>query len=279
MNWFSDNVNQIALLGAAVIILATVFVVGKYIKQMKTDRSTGVLADDTWDGIGEYKNPLPMGWAITFLLTMIWAMWYLTLGYPVNSYSQIGEWNEEVQAYNKAFEEKHKNIKGEELTNMGEGVFLVQCAPCHGIDAEGINGKAQGFVDQRMTKEQVLDVINRGSAALGDNPAGNLGYPMMVMPPMMATGADAEAIAEYVSKGMKGDAPVSFAACSSCHGVDGKGLGGQSPNIAEFDEILIMKTLEHGKVGSIGDMPKFNDGRLSDIQKRAVSTYILSLSK
>ncbi len=26
---------------------------------------------------------------------------------------------------------------------MGQSIFLVQCAPCHGVDAEGIDGKAQ----------------------------------------------------------------------------------------------------------------------------------------
>jgi len=35
MNWLNDNVNALALLGAAAIIILSVFVVGKYLKQMK----------------------------------------------------------------------------------------------------------------------------------------------------------------------------------------------------------------------------------------------------
>ena len=31
----------------------------------------------------------------------------------------------------------------ETLKAMGESIFLVQCAPCHGVDGEGIGGKAQ----------------------------------------------------------------------------------------------------------------------------------------
>jgi len=273
MNWFSDNVNQIALLGAAVIIVATVFVVGKYIKQMKTDRSTGVLADENWDGIGEYKNPLPVGWSITFLLTIIWALWYWTMGYPVNAYSQIGEWNEEVQTYNKAFGEKWKNIKGDDLKDMGEGVFLVQCAPCHGIDGEGIDGKAAGF-NKWGSKAGILDTIKNGSKGLGfqlgDMPAG-----------LVPSEADAEKIADYVMAGMNGEGKELFETnCGSCHGADGKGMGGMSPDLSTYGKTeFVVDVLNRGKIGNIGVMPKFNDGRLSETQKKAVATYILTLSK
>jgi cytochrome c oxidase cbb3-type subunit 3 len=89
-NIFQDYVNQMALAAAAIILALTVYVAGKYIKQMKTDKSTGELTDENWDGIGEYKNELPAGWAYTFLGTMIWALWYWTVGYPVDAYSQIG---------------------------------------------------------------------------------------------------------------------------------------------------------------------------------------------
>jgi len=268
MNWLKDNVNALGLLGAAVIIILTVFVVGKYIKQMKTDTATGELAEDNWDGIGEYKNPIPLGWALAFVGTMIWGLWYWFMGYPLNAYSQIGEYNEDVQAYTKNFEAQWQNPDNETLMGMGEGVFLVQCAPCHGITGDGINGYAQDF-HTRMSKEQILDKINNGSKGLN--------YPMGEMPPGMASGKDAEDIAEWISGGMKGEKPASFAACASCHGEDGKGLGGQSPNLAEYDQTLTNKVLKHGRVGVIGTMPSFDDGRLTDVQKKAVGMYINSL--
>ena len=49
MNWLNDNVNALALLGAAVILILTFFVVGKYMKQMKTDKSSGELTQENWD--------------------------------------------------------------------------------------------------------------------------------------------------------------------------------------------------------------------------------------
>ena len=74
MKWFSDNVNILALIGAAAIIILTVFVAGKYIRQMKTDKSTGDLTGEEWDGVGEYNNSIPIGWGMAFVGTIIW--WY-----------------------------------------------------------------------------------------------------------------------------------------------------------------------------------------------------------
>jgi cytochrome c oxidase cbb3-type subunit 3 len=197
LNVSTDTVNQLSLVGAAAIIILTVVVVGKYIKQMKTDTSSGELADENWDGIGEYKNPLPLGWAVSMVGTMIWGLWYWFAGYPLNAYSQLGEYNEEVAAYNKTFEAQWANPSEETLHDMGEGVFLVNCAPCHGIAADGIDGKAQ-------------DLTN----------------------PM------------YKSYGVEGlSASISF-----------------------------------GKTGEIGTMPAFQN-TLTEIQTKAVATYIMSLSK
>ena len=46
LNLSSDVVNQLSLLGAVVIVVLTVVVVGKYINQMKHDTSTGELTDE-----------------------------------------------------------------------------------------------------------------------------------------------------------------------------------------------------------------------------------------
>ena len=264
----SDPINMITMIGAVAIAVLTVGVSIKYINQMKTDTATGELADENWDGIGEYKNELPSGWAFSFLGTLIWAMWYWTVGYPVNAFSQIGQLNEEVLAYNAKFEEIHKNADAATLKEMGESIFLVQCAPCHGETGDGLSGKAHDFMSGRISKEQVLNVIKNGS--------NQLGYQMGAMPSGMASGDDAEAIATWIAGGMKGEKPASFAACESCHGADGKGMNGMSANLAEYDETLIHNVLEHGKKGSIGRMPAFK-GRLTPVQEKALATYLSTL--
>jgi len=262
-----DPINQLTLLGAVAIAVLTFGVSAKYVNQMKTDKAGGELAEENWDGIGEYKNELPGGWAYAFLGTLIWTVWYFLWGYPLNAYSQIGQYNEEVKAYQAKYEEKHANPDQATLSQMGKSIFLVQCAPCHGITGDGMNGKAHDFT-ARMSKEQVLDVINNGQ--------NQLGYPMGAMPAGMATGADAEAIAEYVAGGMKGEQPAMFAACVACHGADGKGNNGMAPNIAEYDDTLIHNTLTNGKKGMIGKMPSFKT-MITPVQEKALTVYLQSL--
>ena len=263
----SDPINLLTMIGAIAIAVLTAGVSAKYISQMKTDKASGELAEENWDGIGEYKNELPSGWAYSFLGTIIWALWYWTIGYPVNAFSQIGQYNEEVKAYNKKFEEIHKNADKATLQQMGESIFLVQCAPCHGTTGDGLSGKAQDF-GARMTKEQILYTIKNGQ--------NQLGYPMGAMPPGMASGKDAEDIAAYIAGGMKGEQPAAFATCASCHGADGKGNNGMAPNLAEYDATLVSHVLEHGKKGEIGRMPSFKT-RMTEVQEKALTEYIQSL--
>jgi len=263
----SDPINAITMIGAIAIAVLTAGVTAKYISQMKTDTASGELAEENWDGIGEYKNELPSGWAYAFLGTIVWALWYWTIGYPVNAFSQIGQYNEEVKAYNKKFEEIHKNADKATLEQMGESIFLVQCAPCHGVTGDGLSGKAQDFT-KRMSKEQVLYVIKNGQ--------NQLGYPMGAMPPGMASGEAAEKIADWIASGAKGTPPAEFAVCASCHGADGKGNNAMAPNLTAYDQPLVEHVLEHGKKGTIGRMPAFHS-RFTPVQVKALATYINTL--
>lgn len=283
-----DNINDLTMLGAVAIIGITVFVALKYVNQIKNDTASGDLKEDNWDGIGEYTNNIPTGWALLFIGTIIWAMWYMFVGYPTNQFSQIGQYNEETLGYNKKFESKWDNISEDNLVGMGQSVFLVQCAPCHGIDAEGIEGRAQNLT-KRMSAASVKDVVLNGSAAIGTNPAGNLGYMMGAMPDRnglfnattggMITDAEIDIVANYVANGMQGEGSDVFAgACASCHGVDGAGMSGMAPNLHTYDDTLVANVLKHGKKSSIGAMPSF-DGRLSETQVKAIAHYLRSIGE
>jgi len=52
-----DIINMLAIAGAVALVIITMFVVIKYVRQMQTDHAEGELADESWDNIGEYKNP------------------------------------------------------------------------------------------------------------------------------------------------------------------------------------------------------------------------------
>lgn len=263
----SDTVNLITMIGALAIAGLSFGVSAKYLSQMQNDTASGELAEENWDGIGEYKNELPSGWAWSFFGTMIWGMWYFFLSpYALNSYSQIGEYNEEVKAYNSKFEAMHKDADAATLQEMGESIFSVQCAPCHGMTADGLSGKAEDLT-AGYSKARVMDIINKGQNAMASFPGG--------MPPGMASGDMAEKAAAYVAGGFSGDAPAEYAVCAGCHGMKGEGMASVGPRINGYD---ITNTLAAGKTGNIGAMPAFKT-RFTPVQEKAIETYISSLKK
>ncbi len=265
-----DYINDLTMLGAVAIIGITVFVALKYVNQIKNDTATGDLVEESWDGIGEFKNPIPSGWGVIFIILLVWQAWYFIVGYPINQFSQVGQYNEEVIEYNSKFESKWQNPDGATLNAMGESIFLVQCAPCHGVDAMGIDGKAQDLT-KRMSKESVLYTIENGANNFkSDYPGG--------MPPMMATGADAEEIAAYVAGGFKGTEPAMWGVCAGCHGQDGAGMIGVGPNLRAYDDVTVAAVLKDGKKANIGEMPNFN-GRLNETQVKAVASYLRSIGE
>jgi len=277
-----DIVNMLAIAGAVALVIITIFVVIKYVRQMQTDTAEGELADESWDNIGEYKNDLPIGWSVMFLGTMVWGMWYFLVGYPVNAYSQIGEYNEDSAVLNAKFEKEHASITGDRLVEMGESVFLAECIVCHGINADGIDGQSADL-NERIAVDSVKDVVTNGS----NNQLLGFEMPMPDRSGLMnanagyapITDAEIDAVAKYVGNGFKGTegADVFAGTCVMCHGADGKGIDSMGPNIRVFTPALVTNVLTHGKKGSIGTMPAFD--RLNAKQKEAVGAYINSLSK
>jgi len=274
-----DIVNMLAIGGAVALVIITVFVVIKYVRQMQTDTANGELADESWDDIGEYKNSVPTGWAIMYIGTMIWGMWYFIAGYPVNAYSQIGEYNEDTAAHNAKFEAKYASFTGEKLVAMGESVFLAECKVCHGLAADGIDGKAANL-NVRLEAKTVKNVIENGSNnhLLGSEmPMPDRNGLFNANTGDLISDADIDAVSAYVANGMTGAGADVFAGtCASCHGADGMGMEYVAPNIATFDVNLVTNVLSHGKKGSIGTMPAFD--RLNAKQKEAAGAYITSLS-
>lgn len=275
-----DVVNQLAVVGALALAAITIFVVVKYVRQMQTDKATGELAEENWDGIGEYKNELPFGWAIIFMGTTVWAIWYFVAGYPVNAYSQIGEYNEEVAAHDAEFNAQYANMDNEQKIDMGGSIFIVQCAPCHGLAADGIDGKAANL-NHRVSAKTVKYVIEHGSNnhLLGtEMPMPDRNGLFNANTGALITDAEIETVAKYVANGMKGAGDDIFqGTCAACHGADGKGQPYVAPDVAGFTPELVANVLNHGKKGAIGAMPAFTN--LTEIQKEALGAYVTSLSE
>ena len=275
-----DIVNMLTIAAAVALVLITVFVVIKYVRQMQTDTATGDLMEENWDGVGEYNNAVPFGWAVSFLLTMIWGMWYFLAGYPVNAYSQIGEYNEDVAVHNAKFNAEYASITGDRLVEMGESVFLAECKVCHGIAADGIEGKAANL-NVRLEANVVKHAVENGSnnQLLGSEmPMPDRNGLFNANTGALITDAEIDAVSAFVANGMSGAGADVFAGtCAACHGEDGKGMEYVAPSVADFTPALVTNILNYGKKGVIGKMPAFD--RLNAKQKEAVGAYITSLSK
>lgn len=275
-----DIVNMLGVAGAIALVIITVFVVIKYVRQMQTDSATGNLVEENWDGIGEYKNELPFGWAVSFFLVIVWGLWYFIAGYPVNAYSQIGEYNEDTAAHNAKYNAKYASITGDRLVEMGESVYLAECKVCHGLTADGIDGTAANL-NVRLEEVTVKHAIVHGA----NNQLLGMEMPMPDRNGLfnansgnLISDSEIDTVSKYVANGFKGEGAEIFAGtCASCHGPDGRGMDMVAPNLREFDIKLVTNILNHGKKGAIGKMPAFNN--LNAKQKEAVSAYISSISK
>lgn len=279
----NDSVTILGLLGALAILILTAFIVSTYLNKMKHSKADGVLTQENWDGIKEFKNDLPIGWSTIFLCVIIWALWYMFIGYPLNAYSQIGEYNREVNNYNKSFEEKWTNLSESELSIMGDNIFQVQCSQCHGIDKSGIDGKAANL-NSWGRKEYIVNVILKGSKGMN--------FLAGEMVPIAISKEEAEAIADFVMAEISNSkTPANAEAiakgkelfsvnCVACHGVDGKGVEGMAdfaPDLSKYGTHEFLQiVLSRGKNGHIGKMPSFDYVNFDEIQEKALNSFILS---
>ena len=308
-----DIVNMLAMAGAAAIIIISVVVIMAYVKGMKDDTASGELVDENWDGIGEYNNNAPFGWALFTVLLMIWGMWYMTMGYPLNEYSQLGEYNEDSAKANAKFKEQFDKMTPTQKLKMGEGVFAVQCAPCHGPQGNGQENYSTGqltaedLTKRHMSKTYIEKVIREGSMQLG--------YDGGMPPFLLQDDAEIDAVSTYIAKGFKDEdgstagKDLFTAACASCHGgaladgikgykswgvkpdedttgvegysnpcvgedCIGRGQSGVAPSLKGYNSCLVNNLLRNGmKKGEIGVMPAFGE-MLTIPQIEAVSAYV-----
>lgn len=308
-----DIVNLLALAGAGSIVVISVFVVLKYVKQMQEDTATGELLEDDWDGVREYNNDLPFGWAVSMVGLMVWGMWYMLSGYPLGSYSQVGEYNEDVAVATAKAAVSFEKMTDTQKLKMGQGVFSVQCAPCHGLQGKGQENYATGeltaenLTERKMSKTYVEKIIREGSTQIG--------YDGGMPPLMLSDDAEIATVSEYISNGFKDEdgstagKDLFASACSSCHGAAlpkgiqgyksygdkpdsdttgvegysdnclgedclGQGSAGVAPSLKGYNSCLVNNLLRHGmKKGEIGTMPAYGD-MLSLPQIEALSAYV-----
>jgi cytochrome c oxidase cbb3-type subunit 3 len=287
--------------GAAIAIVTLASILGcaalLYSQTIRRKPGAAETTGHTWDeDLAEYNNPLPRWWMWLFYLTVVFALAYLVLFPGLGSFRGTLGWSSqqryeaEVAAAEREFGPLYERYLKMPLAavaadpqarEMGQRLFLNNCAQCHGSDAGG----SRGFPNLRDgdwlyggTPERIQESIAQGRSGL--------------MPPQAAavgTADDVKDVAAYVLSlsgrthdGLRAQRgkPRFAAACAACHGIDGKGntaLG--APNLTDRtwlyggSEATIIETITKGRNGV---MPA-HQALLGDAKVHLLAAYVLSL--
>jgi cytochrome c oxidase cbb3-type subunit 3 len=250
-----------------------------------------------WDeDLREYQNPMPRWWIILFYLTIAFSVLYLAL-YPglgtqfkgSRNWTSAAEHDADVRAAVAKYGPVIDGFLKQDLAavaadprarEMGERLFLNNCAQCHGSDARGSRG-VPNLTDNEWlygsSPEAIKTTITKGRQG--------------AMPPMaQAVGGpeDVADVAHYVLslsdsahdsvRAARGKSK--FAACGACHGPEGKGnqqLG--APDLTNKlwlyggSVATITETIAKGRQGA---MPAW-EGILTEGEIHLLAAYVLSL--
>jgi len=291
-NFWSVYVAAITLIGIVACLLLLWFS-GKAKAMTATDNTTG----HVWDGdLREMNNPLPRWWVWLFVITIVFALAYLTMYPGLGSnpgklgWTSLGQHKAEMEKGEKEVAPLYARFSAmsvpevaadAQAMGIGERLFLNNCAQCHGSDARGSKGFPNLSDSDWLyggAPEQITQTITKGRI-------GN-------MPPMAAavgTPDDVKNVANYVLSlsGSPHDSlraslgKAKFGACAACHGMDGKGnqaVG--APNLTDdiwlhgYGENAIIAMINNGK---INQMPAQED-KLSAGQIHVLAAYVWSRS-
>ncbi len=262
-------------------------------KKVEQTENTG----HVWDGsLSELNNPVPRWWTVFYVGLCIFALGYLVLYPGLGKYAGTLDYSS-AKAVKQAQIELNDKIKplyeryagmsvpqiahDPEAREIGQRLFLNNCAQCHGSDAAG----GPGFPNLTDTDwlyggspEQILQTITKGRH--GVMPA----WSSQIKPD------EAAAIAQYV-RSLSGLASDPLRAvpgkrgfetyCVACHGAEGKGntaLG--APNLTDnvwlygSSEATIVETILNGRSN---EMPA-QEGRLTADQIRMLAAWVWGLS-
>ena len=251
-----------------------------------------------WDGdLKEFHNPLPRWWIGLFYLTVLFAILYLVLFPGLGTqykgalgWSSIGQFKNEMSTADAKYAPLFEGFLKQDLVKVagdpharqiGERIFLNNCAQCHGSDAHGSKGFPNLTDDEWMwggTPEAIETTITGGREG--------------VMPALIDVVGGPEAVgdvANYVLS-LSGSAsdPVraargkeKFVICAACHGADGKGgVNVGAPDLTNKiwlyggSVATITETITRGRHGV---MPSWK-GVLTPAEIHLVAAYVYSLS-
>ena len=283
-----------------VIVITLVSVLGcglLLLLQDKAKTNAGQTTGHVWDEtLEEYNNPLPNWWRWMFYITVVFSLVYLALypglGNMAGSFgwTMRGQYETEMKKADEQYGPIFKKFQAQDIRavaanseakEMGQRLFLTYCAQCHGSDAKGAKG-FPNLTDQDWlfggTPDQIKESIAKGRDAA---------MPAKGVKPDL-NGDQIKDLANYV-RSLSGLAADSIrvqrgkeqfgAACSACHGADGKGMLGVAPNLADkvwlygSSEADIVETIAKGRINR---MPAFGEF-LGNAKTHLLTAYVYGL--
>ncbi|ARP54159.1 cytochrome-c oxidase, cbb3-type subunit III [Alcaligenes faecalis] len=290
-NGWSLWISGIALLGI-IFCLWLLFTQRAFLGKTVDVEETG----HVWDGdLTELNTPVPRWWTVMYIGLCVFALGYLVL-YPglgsfkgtlgFSSGQQVKQQQAEINARLEPVYARYREMPIEEIARdqeareIGQRLFLNNCAQCHGSDAQGapsfpnLANKAWLWGGE---PEQILHTITEGRTG-------------MMPPQAQFTPAQASDVAQYVRSlsGLAADPlrlvagkRVYDSACFACHGADAKGntlLG--APDLTDdywlygSSEATIVQTVLQGRTNQ---MPA-QKATLTPEQIRLLAGWVWGLS-
>ncbi len=288
-HWFIAIVSLISIVGCGVLLWTQT-------TKRPAKGETIKLHGNVWDeDLVEYNHPMPAWWMWLFYITIVFSLGYLIF-YPglgnfagKFGWTSINQFDEEVRnadsEYGPIFS-KYLQVdiptlaKNPAAIDIGQRLFLNNCAQCHGSDAGG----GKGFPNLRdadwlyggdpiSIQTTLRNGRNGIMPALGDAMGGESGI---------------KEVANYVRSlsglphdtALAGAGKVKFAVCGACHGAEGKGnqaIG--APNLT--DKIWLYGSSEENiaegiRMGRNNMMPA-QLARLGEAKIHLLAAYVYSL--
>lgn len=268
-------------------------------KPIKGEPPMGESMGHSFDGIEEYNNPMPRWWLGLFWGTIAFAIGYLIM-YPgygkwpgVLGWTEVNQWEKEVaeaEAKIAPIFQRFSATPIEELAldpearEIGQRLFLSNCAVCHGSNAHGargfpnltdsdwLYGGAPATIKETITNGRQAGMPNWVSV-LGEEGVNEVAYYVKSLskPDLASEKPELVAAGEQRFK----------TNCVSCHGADAKGNHAfGAPNLTDStwlyggDISTIKETIAYGRQGH---MPAQHE-RLSPAKIHLLAAYVYGLS-
>jgi cytochrome c oxidase cbb3-type subunit 3 len=263
-----------------------------------------------WGGIKELNTPLPRWWVWTFIVTVIWCIYYWIImpAWPLLSsytegtqgYSSRAEVNAEIDAALEAQSEFLTAINAMSLEDIqndpelsafafasGRSAFGLHCSQCHGLGGQGAYGIPSLTDDDWIWGGDLENIYQTIRAGVRDtHPDSRFNMMPAYLNDGLLNEAQVQDVAAFVanlgetSDFSSGAGLIYSEQCSACHGPAGGGiqdLGG--PNLvdaiwlyggSEEDIYLQIANPQHGM------MPAW-ESRLSPETLKKLAIYVHSL--